>query len=224
MNTEANNITNTGAIQLHGTAMGSKMAPAFAIMYMHGLEQRLLSQAPIKPIIWRRYIDDVFAVFQCTDQELETFNIWINNFHPSIKFTLESNPVGLPFLDTFVSIRNNKLVTRPHTKPTDNKQYLLPSTCHPTHVINSIPHSQALRIKHICIDYETLKKELHNLKGYFLNRNYPEIIVNTAIDKVLKSTGKPQVKMKIDMPQASTLIVKTQYTEYGNAMKMALKP
>jgi hypothetical protein len=57
-------------IQLHGTAMGSKFAPSFACIYLNWLEQKFLPHAPIKPIVWRCYIDDIFAVFQCTDEEL----------------------------------------------------------------------------------------------------------------------------------------------------------
>jgi hypothetical protein len=45
-------------IQVNGVAMGSKMSPSFAIMYMAWLEEKFLPQAPIKPFIWRRFIDD----------------------------------------------------------------------------------------------------------------------------------------------------------------------
>jgi peptide-methionine (R)-S-oxide reductase len=179
-------------IQLHGTAMGSKFAPSFANLYMNWLEQTHLPNAPIKPLVWRRYIDDVFAIFQCTDEELAEFTKWLNNIHPTIKFTAESNPDGVPFLDTFVKIRDNKIITQPHTKPTDTKQYLLPSSCHPSHIIKSIPYSQALRIQRICSDESTLKKELENLKGFFINRMYPPDLVEKAIEKVLSSKPRSE--------------------------------
>jgi hypothetical protein len=134
-------------IQVNGTAMGSKMAPNYAIQYMAWLENKFLPLAPIQPVIWKRFIDDIFAVFVCTDDELENFNKWLNSIHKTIKFTMESHAEGVPFLDTYVSIEGNKLTTRPHTKPTDNKQYILPTSCHPKHLIRAIPYSQALRIK-----------------------------------------------------------------------------
>jgi peptide-methionine (R)-S-oxide reductase len=148
---------------------------------MSWVEEKFLPQAPIQPTLWKRYLDDVFAVFQCTDEELENFTKWINNLHPTIKFTCDSNNQGIPFLDTFVTIRGNKLITRPHTKATDTKQYLLPSSCHPQHIIKSIPYSQALRIKRICTDQDTLEKELLNLRGFFINRQYPEEMVDKSI-------------------------------------------
>ncbi len=44
--------------QVQGTAMGTKMAPAYANLFMAELEERLLDNYHIKPIIWKRYIDD----------------------------------------------------------------------------------------------------------------------------------------------------------------------
>jgi hypothetical protein len=173
-------------IQVSGTSMGSKIGPQFANIFMHWFETKHLPNAPVQPLIWKRYIDDIFAVFNCSEEQLQEFTEWINKLHPTIKLTAESNPNGVPFLDTFVSIRGNKLVTRPHTKPTDTKQYLSPSSCHPPHIIKSIPYSQALRIKRICTDNSTFENELENLRGFFANRGYNTHLVDTAFWKVMK--------------------------------------
>jgi hypothetical protein len=60
-------------IQLSGTSMGSKFAPSYACIYMNWFEKTHLPNAPIQPVIWRRYIDDIFAVFMCTDEQLVEF-------------------------------------------------------------------------------------------------------------------------------------------------------
>ena len=60
-------------IQVHGTAMGTRMAPNLSNIFMHLLESKNLENAPIKPKIWRRYIDDILAIFECTDDELKEF-------------------------------------------------------------------------------------------------------------------------------------------------------
>ena len=51
-------------LQTHGTAMGTKMAVtvAFANIFMAEIETNLLNQSRIKPIAWKRYIDDVFSL------------------------------------------------------------------------------------------------------------------------------------------------------------------
>ena len=69
--------------QLLGTAMGSHFAPGCANIFMDKLESSKLPTAPIQPIIWKRYIDNIFAVFTCSDEELTQFKLSTG----SIKFT-----------------------------------------------------------------------------------------------------------------------------------------
>ena len=45
--------------QLQGTAMGTKLAPAYANIFMAKLEHNILSHAPLKPSFYKRYIDDI---------------------------------------------------------------------------------------------------------------------------------------------------------------------
>ena len=43
-------------LQTHGTAMGTKMAVAFANIFMAKIEKEILRQSSIKPIFWKRFI------------------------------------------------------------------------------------------------------------------------------------------------------------------------
>ena len=43
-----------------GTAIGTKFAPAYVNLFMNRLEERLLDSWDKKPLIWMRYIDDIF--------------------------------------------------------------------------------------------------------------------------------------------------------------------
>ena len=56
----------------------------------------------------------------------------------------------LPFLDVQVHLSNNHIETDLHTKPTDKHQYLLKTSCHPSHTKQTIPFSLFLRIRRIC--------------------------------------------------------------------------
>ena len=47
-------------LQTHGTAMGTKMAVAFANIFMPNIEKEMLRQITYKPLVWKRFIDDVF--------------------------------------------------------------------------------------------------------------------------------------------------------------------
>ena len=45
--------------QLRGTAIGTKCAPSYAILFLADLEEKLLRDSSCKPWLWWRYIDDV---------------------------------------------------------------------------------------------------------------------------------------------------------------------
>jgi hypothetical protein len=185
-------------IQTSGTAMGTKLAPAFANLYLHTLEMKHLPNAPTQPKLWKRYIDDIFCIIQATDDELKEFLHWLNSIHHSIKFTMDASTKGIPFLDMFLTIKDQKINIQPYTKPTDTKQYIHIDSCHPKHVFKSLPYSQALRIKKLCTDENTLKIELNNLQGYFKNRGYNTKDIETGIKKALDN-AQQQKTTKGDM-------------------------
>ena len=89
-------------LQIHGTAMGTKMAVAFANIFMARIEKQILSQSCIKPLFWKRYIDDVFSLWNTSLDKIESFVKKANNFHSTIKFTAEMSETEITFLDTKV--------------------------------------------------------------------------------------------------------------------------
>ena len=82
-------FNNEKYIQVSRTAMGTRCAPNYAIIFMASLEDKFLAQWTIKPTLWKRHIDDVFMIWDQSEQELETFLYDLNKFHPTIKFTKE---------------------------------------------------------------------------------------------------------------------------------------
>ena len=89
-------------LQLQGTAMGTKMAPSYANLFMGKLEPTLIAQDPTHIKMWKRYIDDIFIIWTGTEDQLQTFLQNINKIHPTIKFTYESDSQELTFLDMTV--------------------------------------------------------------------------------------------------------------------------
>jgi len=51
-----------GYLQTHGTVMGTKMAVAFANIFMSAVETEIINKSKTKPLEWKRYIDDIFFV------------------------------------------------------------------------------------------------------------------------------------------------------------------
>ena len=82
--------------------MGTKMAVAFANIFMARIERQILSQSCIKPLFWKRYIDDVFSLWNTSLDKIESFVEKADNFHPTITFTAEMSETEITFLDTQV--------------------------------------------------------------------------------------------------------------------------
>ena len=98
--------------QLQGTAMGTKLAPAYANIFMGSLENSILSPAPLRPSYYRRFIDDIFILWPHSEADLKIFLLHMNSFHPSIKFTSEFDTNRITFLDVNVYKGPNFLSTK----------------------------------------------------------------------------------------------------------------
>ena len=171
-------------LQISGTAMGTRCAPNYAIIFMAELEKDYLNTCTLKPTLWKRYIDDIFMIWQHGSEELNIFLEQLNNFHPSIKFTEEHSNEGLPFLDTYIYLEDGTLKTRVYHKPTDNKQYLHYESCHPLQQKNSIPYSLLVRAKRICTEEDYFIKEGRMIIQKLRERKYPESILERAVKKI----------------------------------------
>ena len=172
--------------QCRGIAMGTKMAPTLANIFMTHLETALFDSAPsqYKPFFYKRFIDDAFAIFSISRHNILSFISYANSFHPSIKFTFELSRKRVNFLDTTVSInRNGYLSTSLYFKKTDTFQYLSMDSCHPTHCKKAIPYSQALRIIRICSETQDATFHLRNLYSRLLKRGYDHHLLHTQFNR-----------------------------------------
>ena len=82
--------------------MGTKVAVAFANIFMVKVETELLKKSAIKPIVWKRYIDDIFSLWGTGREQITHFIEQANNHHATIKFTAEISEEKVTFLDTIV--------------------------------------------------------------------------------------------------------------------------
>ena len=77
--------------------MGSPLGPVLANIFVGYCETKI--PADQWPLFYRRFVDDTFSIFP---NELDATNFFrlLNEVHPSLTFTMESESQGqLPFMD-----------------------------------------------------------------------------------------------------------------------------
>ena len=180
-------------LQTSGTAIGTKMAPSYAVIFMHILESTV-AQHSSAPYVWWRFIDDIFCIWTHGEESLLEFIEFVNQLHPAIKFTHEYSPAEINFLDINVKLDAQGIFhTDLYIKPTDTRQFLLASSCHPGHVKRSIPYSQAIRILRICSDHEIAVHRLCELSQVLCQRGHSHKKVKSQIKRAIENfmSGNP---------------------------------
>ena len=93
-------------LQRLGTAMGTKMAPSYANIFMGIFEKQMLSTYHHKPFVYFRYIDDIFMIWTEGEDSLNKFLEHCNKQNKHIQFTSSDIGTTVPFLDVSVSLQN----------------------------------------------------------------------------------------------------------------------
>ena len=122
-------------------------------------------------------------------EELQLFISELNKFHPNIKFTHSTSQESVSFLDVTISKGDSLNVqTDLSIKETNNHQYLDCSSCHPKACKNGIPFSQAKRYRRIISNDESFQQSISQLRQFFIDRGYPNDILDNAFQKLLCSS------------------------------------
>ena len=214
-------------IQVGGVAMGTKLAPSYAITYMNWFEETYVYTHPTQPLLWLRFIDDIYLLWDKSRAELDTFFEYLNSCTPNIKFTMEVSEDSVTFLDTTVKVIDNQLVTDLYTKPTDSHNYLWYTSAHPRHCKDSIPYSQFLRIRRICSRLQDFDKHVVQFAQFFRQRGYPLSLIEEAaikarrLDRDLLLT--PQTGPQPTCDPDNNIIMVNTYHPHDNSLKDIVK-
>ena len=164
-------------LQVGGTAMGTRVAPSYANIFMDYFERRFVYTYRLQPLVWLRFIDDIFMIWTHGMEELLQFLNHLNSCHTSIKFTHECSTSPVNFLDIIVKLINNHIQTSLYTKPTDSHSYLRFDSDHAEHVCKSIPYSQFLRLRRNCSEFVDFLFHSSLLSYFLLCRLYPSNLI-----------------------------------------------
>ena len=119
-------------LQVGGTAMGTKVAPSLANVFMADFEEKFIYSYDKQPIFYKRFLDDLILIWTHGKEELDKFFEHLNKCHETIKFTMESSSDQINFLDTTLhKDADGTLWTDLYCKPTDSHTYLHYKSAHP---------------------------------------------------------------------------------------------
>ena len=127
--------------QISVTAVGTKFVQPYACIFMDQHKTKFLETQILKPLVWFRYIDDIFFIWTHDEEKLKKFMEDFNSFCDDIKFTYEFDKDSISFLDLKVIASNGKLATSLYSKPAGYYQYLHYKSSHPEHTKRSIIYS-----------------------------------------------------------------------------------
>lgn len=208
---ELNNFEFDGVnyVQVSGTSMGTRIGPNYANIFMGLLESNFLDTQNLKPLYYKRYIDDIFMIWQHSEAELLTFIEDFNLAHPSISLSHSYSTHSVNFLDVTVTVSQGRLQTSLYRKPTDTRQYLHFHSSHVRHCKTAIPYSQAHRFRRICTNQADFDSNCQELKTALLSQKYPEQVIDDAITRANQLNRTEILRKETRNPNPQTNLVLT---------------
>jgi len=153
--------------------MGKTYAPGLADLYLEEFDEKATTGFRIKPLLFHRFLDDIFFVWIGTMEELLEFGVYLNGLIEGIHVTLNSSTLSVDFLDTTVyKSVDDVLLTKVFFKATDTHQLLHRASFHPRHTAKGVLKSQILRFKRISSSKEDFDEACHILFSSLRRRGY----------------------------------------------------
>ena len=201
-------FNNKHYLQMEGTAMGKKFAPAYANIYMSQWEREALAKCPLQPTMYFRFLDDIIGLWPHTLQQFDTFIHILNTHHTSITIKHIIHPTEVNFLDTTVFFNtieptHKRLLTRIYFKDTDTHALLHKHSYHPKHTFAGIIKSQIIRFFRISSNHTLFNQATHTLFTVLRRRGYSKRFLRTVKNNALASlspTQSPSISTHPDTP------------------------
>ena len=135
--------------QTAGIAMGTPCAPPLAQLFVAVLEEDLKASLDTRwPALYKRYIDDSFAIFKGPREQLDSFLAAQQAMHPNLRWTSVVSQKAVAFLDLTIWLgRDGRLGYSVHTKALNAFQYIPPYSFHAPSVARGWILTELFRIR-----------------------------------------------------------------------------
>ena len=167
--------------QKDGVAMGSPLAPILAEWFVSKVEQNIFKKdISFKPLFYKRYVDDIFAVFR-TIEDRDSFYGLLNNVHRNLTFTMETTTGFLPFLDIAISVNDDKFDTKVYRKPTNTGVVMNFNSNAPMKWKKSLVKYMLLRAYRLSSSFNFFQSEVTKIRDIFRLNSYPSHLIEEIL-------------------------------------------
>lgn len=214
-------------LQIKGTAMGKRFAPAYANIFMANWEQEAILKCKNKPFCYFRYLDDILGIWTGSMEEFQEFFNILNSHDPSIKLKLEIKKKSIQFLDTTIFKGPQFLVTgeldiKVFFKPTDTHSLLHKNSFHPSHTFRGIVKAQLMRFYRICTRREDFLEAVKTLFKALSKRGYTRTFLRFCFKNFQNKKDKnlaKKIPLITTFSSTSTKLNRVWKTNFGKILK-----
>lgn len=211
-------------LQVTGVAMGKVFSGSFANLFLSVWEQRCLSTSSFKPVLWKRYQDDIFGVWRGSQDGLREFHAHMNLMHPNIRCSLSFGS-QVHFLDLTVSNSHGNAHYKLFCKPTDSNMLLPPNSHHPRHTFSGLLFSQVLRLSSRSSERCDFEEALSCKSAVWRAQGYTRTSIRRAKAQVLSLTQQhldwPTGTFCCDLPCSACSLIQPSSTIHDSASNNA---
>ena len=159
--------------------MGSPLAPLLANWFVASIENKILedtAHSQYKPIFYRRYVDDIFAVFRSSVDRDRFFEV-LNSAHQNLQFTMETTSNRLPFLDVSITIQDAAFDTKVYRKPTNTGVLMNFQSMTPIKWKKTLIKCLLNRALRLSSSFDNLQSEIETITSHLKDNGHPNRLV-----------------------------------------------
>ena len=158
--------------------MGNNLAPPFAIIFMHALECKLLETSPCKPLLYKRYIEDILILWVHGREKLGEL---VGHFSNGLTIETSEEKGHINYMDVTLHITTSGDISYQLFHKACNSGLLIDyHSAVPGHVKAAVATSQFRRAKQPS-SHNIMRKESEAKVCQQLRLNhYPEVFINEA--------------------------------------------
>ena len=181
----------------------------------------------MEPLLWVRYIDDVFTIWTHPIEDFEEFLDGLNQLHPKIHFTAKISSLACDFLDLTIYkspdfVNTGILSTKIYYKPTNTFSFPLGSSHMPSHIYKGIAIGKLTRLIRNTTSPVLFKHYRRKLINHFRHRKYAKNIIG-MLKQMNHTTRLSLLKTKKSGNMERPLQFTTKFNRYKPSLQRILR-